>query len=852
VKIQLPQAKSRAFQMRQDQPSAFNPMPAEDSKAGSKQFAVQILRWNAKHPVLAIVCVSLLAVAINCYPIIFCGKSYVSPVADITLVYDWWPPLPGMEKWHRPMVESQHGSDIGAMMFWGVPMGFVESRSLLEQGELPLWNRYGHAGDTLIGQGVSMLGDPLQLIVILGRGSAIAWDSKFLVAKFLFCLGFGLLVLKLLDSRALSLAYSALAAYCGAYFFINNHPAFFVFTYAPWILLAAIEWLDLQSHWNVRWGLIWLLANFACFNAGHVELAVILIVGLNLAAVIHALMSYHNAVNWAKVLVRMGLGVLFFAGLTAPVWMSFLASLDGSYNIHTKVEVHQLPLTMLPGAFDDLFYLLIRPNDTDDAFAPGTSLLVLAGCSFSVLKWRLLKGDSFFWVNTGAILLWGGCVFGWVPSSLLAMIPLLNRVGHNYADFSYLLVIHLTLQSAYGFKCLAKAENLRQMAIDIAFIGGVFAGIFVLYSFGEAHQPIPWNYFLCASAGAAGSPLLFIFLKSHRQQTLTLGWAGIIILAFIPNFRFGLYHAGNDKLLMLPGSRVTFNNPSQAIERIKKDKSEPFRAVGLGWNLMGDYSAVYELEDIRSCAPLSDGEFINIIRNFPGVKFTSKVGWVIEVVDPIQAQPLLNLLNVKYLLAPPDVEIGGRLDFRITDRSDFLVLENLQAWPRAFFVNQVVSIDSTDAFIKHLLENGQRPFIALAKSKIEKQPGLQSLETTNAATLSPATNYRLSVNSTGFDVHAPSAGMVCLTEGQAKDFTATANGESKEVLTVNRAFKGIYIDKPGDYHIEFTYRPHHWRLACTLFWISICAVFALASADYVHTRNRRKVGNLNIEEQSAA
>jgi len=61
-------------------------------------------------------------------------------------------------------------------MWWEVPVGFIESRSLLEQHELPLWNRYSHAGDTLIGQAISMLGDPLQWIVILGQGSAGAWD----------------------------------------------------------------------------------------------------------------------------------------------------------------------------------------------------------------------------------------------------------------------------------------------------------------------------------------------------------------------------------------------------------------------------------------------------------------------------------------------------------------------------------------------------------------------------------------------------------------------------------------------------------------------------------------------------
>jgi hypothetical protein len=81
------------------------------------------------------------------------------------------------------------------MMWWGVPVGFIESHSLLDHAEIPLWNRYGHGGDVLLGQAVSMLGDPLRLIVILGRGSSVAWDIKFLTAKWLFCFGSGWLVL---------------------------------------------------------------------------------------------------------------------------------------------------------------------------------------------------------------------------------------------------------------------------------------------------------------------------------------------------------------------------------------------------------------------------------------------------------------------------------------------------------------------------------------------------------------------------------------------------------------------------------------------------------------------------------
>jgi len=116
-----------------------------------------------------------------------------------------------------------------------------------------LWNRYSLAGDTLIGQAISMLGDPLQLIVILGRGSAGVWDIKFLAAKFLFCVGLGLLVLRLLGSRPLSLIYAALAAYCGAFFTSSTTRFFFVFSYAPWILLSALGLLGLRSGRHTRY-----------------------------------------------------------------------------------------------------------------------------------------------------------------------------------------------------------------------------------------------------------------------------------------------------------------------------------------------------------------------------------------------------------------------------------------------------------------------------------------------------------------------------------------------------------------------------------------------------------------------
>jgi hypothetical protein len=782
-------------------------MKSEQPIAPKTKLIGWISDWNAQHPARVIVLVSFLAVIINCYPIIFCGRSYVAPPDLTPMVYGWYPTLPGMTN-SIPSGQA-HGSDAWATVLWSVPAGFIESHSLWDYGEIPLWNRFSHAGDPFIGQAVSMLGDPLQLIVILGRGSAEAWDMKFLTAKFIFSVGFGLLILRIFKNRPLSLVYAALAAYCGAFFFINNHPAFFVFSYAPWILLSALTWLDLRSKWPIRWGLVWLLVNVGCFNGGHVELAVDLIGGLNLIALSYALTMSRAFADLAKVLGRMVAATLLFIGVTAPIWISFLVALNGSYSVHSEVNVVQLPAMTFPGMFDDLFFMLAK-DDTAAALAPGTSFLVLAGCILSVLRWRQIKGEHFFWINCGANLLWGGFVFGWIPASVIGLIPFVNRVGHIYTDFSYLLVVHLTIQSAYGFRCLAEEKIFRRAVMDLFWVGFAFVGLILIFNFGIIHHPIPWNYFVCVSAGALGAPLLFAFLRTRHRPVAVLGWTGILILGFIPQFRFGLYSSGNTKMLMIPGSRAILNAHSPAIDKIKADTSIPFRVAGISFNLFCDYSAVYSLEDL--------------VQKFPGIGFEK--GFVIDIADPVAAHSLLNLLNVKYLLVSPKVNLQEDLGFRIAERSDFGVLENLEVWPRAFFVDKIIPISSDEQFIDHLMKNEKTPFIALTDEDISK-PSLKSLEAVRSATVLPATNYELLPNSTEFDIHANSPGIVCLTEGQAKDFVATANGEAKEILTVNRAFKGIYLDEAGNYHVKFTYRPRYWRLACVLFWIAIGVVIVL-------------------------
>src|SRR5579864_3250277 len=197
--------------------------------------------------------------------------------------------------------------------------------------------------------------------------------------------------------------------------------------------------------------------------------------GLNLAALVGSLANSRSRADAVRVIARLSIGTTLFLGLTAPVWMSFLAALKSAYSGHMGAAVFQLPFATMVGMFDDVFSRLW--NVLHAAPAAGTSLLVAVGSIFAMLRWRELKEQPFFWINNVAIFLWTACIFGVVPAWWLAHVPLLGRIHHIYTEFSYLLVLHLTLQCAYGFQCLARETNLRRVIVDFLWIALILAAM---------------------------------------------------------------------------------------------------------------------------------------------------------------------------------------------------------------------------------------------------------------------------------------------------------------------------------------------------------------------------------------
>ena len=92
-------------------------------------------------------------------------------------------------------------------------------------------------------------------------------------------------------------------------------------------------------------------------------------------------------------------------------------------------------------------------------------------------------------------------------------------------------------------------------------------------------------------------------------------------------------------------------------------------------------------------------------------------------------------------------------------------------------------------------------------------------------TIIPASDYRLTSNTTTFHVTTPGSGMVVLTETNVPgDTYAKANGLEVPVITVNHAFRGVEIKTAGEYEIVFSYRPRLWSMSL---WMSVGGIVVM-------------------------
>jgi hypothetical protein len=789
-------------------------------------------------PTWAIFAIAALGVIVSAYPVVFMGRSYVSPNMGTVLLYDQFPTLPG---YTDATTTDVMGSDIGAIMWQHIPFSSVQRRALLH-GEVPLWNRYNTTGTPLLGQGQSMFGDPLHLLVVAADSAAWAWDLKYLLAKTLFAAGLGLLVWSVVSrlpdanhriALGSALVVAAVAPFIGFFVYRINHPAFFSVCYAPWPLLCGVRIAQaVNGRSAAKWCLGLLVANLALMNSGTAKEAYMLLLTMNFAG---ACVLFVQPTPWRERLTKLGLllwtGVLFTL-ITAPIWSTFLHELHGSYTSYNAAAAYQIQPALLLGFFDEAFYRLVMPNER--TFNPSLNFVLLLGFLYFVATLRThLNRRTVIGLAVASVLPLS-LAFGLIPAEWIVRVPLLANVVHVDNTFSCALIVLWSVLAGVGFAHAATRLGKAEGRADLTIVGVLLFGlVFAWVAFRQVvHRPIygtaftvndghplavarfVWGYL--ASLLLASATLLWVARRTAQRGRLNAACAfaiGLCAVVFCWRFAFQAPSTGFESYVVRPTVRVDFHASSPAVRYLQEAQStQPGRVQGVRGNFFPGWNDAYGLEAIHGPDALMSPWYRELTDAMGGIKRIWDWRLYLEPDGVATARPYLDALNVRYYVdALSDVSAMPSA-VRLVEKADLAVFESRTCWPRAFFTSQLYVYDHVTDFVARIHDNDGRPFAAVDRTELKDDEALASLwGDWQHRSVAAATHYRRTENATAFDVHADAPGVVVLTEAfWPGDFRVFVNGTKQKVLRLNHAFMGVAVPGAGDYHIEFRCVPKGW------------------------------------------
>jgi hypothetical protein len=806
--------------------------------------------WTAAtaSPGRALAMAALLGTMIANYPVIFAGKSFVSPNYGVALLYGQSPWLPGLQSGE---VGDPHKADVAALLWHHLPLSRIERQAVLKEGELPLWNRYDSAGLPLLGQGQSCFGDPLNLIPTLANGVSWAWDLKFLLAKWLFACGIGLCAWRLFRHLPSALLTTVSAAFMGFFVFRINHPAVFSFCYSPWILYCWIRSMDARSSRRLILSLVALVgANWTEMNSGTGKEAYVLLIMMNFTGFCLLLTSERTSrEKWGLFGALLAAGGVF-ALVGSPVWYTFYRALKVSYTSYNVPQAFQIEPGMLIGLFDEAFY---RPFQFESGVVnPSANFFVLIGLLWACVRWRSLLGNpgalGLFLASVPALAL----VFGVVPPGLIARVPFLGNILHIDNSFSCALVVILAILSGFGWReawdRLGTSDGRREAIFVIALmllLCGAYLGTaqtvlrssFAAYTWG---RNIKLDSFIDGYGWSlvGGSAVFLAALHGIRRRgfvtpaLLICGFVAFGALHWREAFQIGEGYAG---YIVRPAQRTKLFEKSPALDALLAKRDTPARVIGFHNDLLPGWSIVYGIEGISGPDALMN-PYYREFMDTAGITRIWDWRYIVEPSEVAKFKTVFDLLNVRFYLG---YHLGQRRpgdEIKEIASADMDVYESKTAWPRAFFTDSAAVYADVGQYCSWVKAGDGRPFAAVQdKDWVSLIPAPQVSGDLTTRKIIAATGYKLTTDSTSFTVAAPGPGFIVLTEAYEKDnFRATLNGKRVPYIRVNHAFKGIYVDSAGTYDVRFEYWPRGLSACLALFGIglgliALALVFALRS-----------------------
>jgi hypothetical protein len=199
--------------------------------------------------------------------------------------------------------------------------------------------------------------------------------------------------------------------------------------------------------------------------------------------------------------------------------------------------------------------------------------------------------------------------------------------------------------------------------------------------------------------------------------------------------------------------------------------------------------------------------------------------------------PLLDMLNVKYVLTAESVDLKG-MSWVLDGPETSKLYENEYSLPRAFLVKRFKVLSSGQEFYRafHELTFDPQSTILLEKEperflELRKKPAMPNLGST--VRMITYENNKLVL-----EVNTPEAVFLFMSEAYYPGWKAYVDGSEEAILRANYLFRAIPVG-PGSHRIEVVYEPLSFKVGLT---VSLLTIFLLIAGWIIWIRLRRPRG----------
>ncbi|RJR41821.1 MAG: hypothetical protein C4576_17135 [Desulfobacteraceae bacterium] len=268
-----------------------------------------------------------------------------------------------------------------------------------------------------------------------------------------------------------------------------------------------------------------------------------------------------------------------------------------------------------------------------------------------------------------------------------------------------------------------------------------------------------------------------------------------------------------------------------AIEFLKKER-EPFRIVTYG-NFFHNSFAPFGIEDAGGYAsfyPKRYAEFLHLSQHGPNTELpASHSRWVFFSRF---GSPLLDLINVRYLLLSPDIRIKSEAAELVYEEQDEIrIYRNKNAFPRAFFVPDCLYAGSQkEAFeiIGRLTREDFRKTVILESSPIPEFKD-QVIDGAPSREEPPVRISSYRANELELEVEPDRKGFVVISDTYHPDWKAYVNDRESQVFRANYVMRAVPVEK-GRQVIRLVFKPPllmAGTIISGLGWVTLASLFIL-------------------------